>query len=81
MKSIIQVLELDVVVLGQVYIGERRTATGNLSIDAVDDVCVWGGGVSCLGRRVETMILDSGNFLLVISAIFLTASEVLLHSE
>ncbi len=25
-------------VVGQVYIGERRTATGNFSIDAVDDV-------------------------------------------
>ncbi len=26
------------VVVGQVYIGERRTATGNFSIDAVDNV-------------------------------------------
>ncbi len=39
------------------------------------------GGVSCLGRNIEIMIWDSGNFLLVISAIFLTASELLLCSE
>ncbi len=65
-------------VVGQVYIGERRTATGNFSIDAVDDV--WWCVVSW-EKCGEIMIRDSGNFLLVVSAIFLTASEVLLRSE
>ncbi|RXN17035.1 oxysterol-binding -related 7-like isoform X1 [Labeo rohita] len=37
-KSIIQVLGADVMVVGQMYIGEYRTSTGKFSIDVVDDV-------------------------------------------
>ncbi len=66
MKSIIQVLEADVVVVGQVYIGERRTATGNFSIDAADDV--WGGVVSWEKLSPGILVLvKSGEILIIVT--------------
>ncbi|KAL1259019.1 hypothetical protein QQF64_009596 [Cirrhinus molitorella] len=56
MKSIIQVLEANLMVVGQLYNRERRTATGNFSIDAVDDVwwCVMSIS-SIVAQRVKVI--------------------------